>query len=173
MVAPSSTKFNKTKRKLDIELKHEARVLKRETEIMKKFERCEKSQTRKEHKGRFCKLDSGENSKHSKYTKKYKTPMKILKIRGNIMNSDKSGTKDTYVPTIEFDMLADKNVTTFDRQMVSIKHTDLQSNETLSFSKINSLQSSQKFTGKNKIQTSLEIYSNTFKASKRSRFLMK
>ena len=46
-------------------------------------------------------------------------------------------------------------------------------NETLSFSKSNPLQSSQRFTGKNKIQTSLEIYSNTIKASKKSRFLMK
>ena len=124
MVAPSYIKFNKTKRKLDVELKHETRLSKLETEMMKKIERCEKNQTSKEHKESFCKLDSSENSKHSGYTKIYKTPMKILKIGGNTKNSDKSGTKDTYIPRIEFDMLADKNVTTFDCQTVSIKHTE-------------------------------------------------
>lgn len=127
-----------------MKLEHQNSYLK----VLNKHENHEINATRKGHKGSFWKLDSNESSKQSGYTKMYKTPMKVPKVAANTKNSDKSGTKDTYIPTIEFDMLADKNISTIERQTVSNKHTEILSkrkfNETSSLSKINKLQSSQK-----------------------------
>ena len=97
--------------------------------------------------------------------------MKTSKIYLNLGASEKSGCKEPYVPTIELNVVAeDKNSIDFDRSSMFINTSQLLSskrfNDAVSMMKSNPFQINQKQSNKNKLKTSLEIYSNSASMTK-------
>ena len=106
-----------------------------------------------------------------KTKKDYKTPLKTAKVSVNLVKTEKTPAKDPFVASITLDVKTDeKKITQIDKPSPSIASNQLLSNKMLlhakSSIKPSPFQSDQRHKSKEKMKTSLEIYSKTIRHSK-------
>ena len=137
------------------------------------------SRKRKANKGSFCHTQTNSvresNSNDILGTRKeYKTPLKTAKVSVNLSKVDKSASKDPFVTAITLDVKTEeKKITQIDRPSLGVHQSQLLSNKMLnqapSIIKPTPFQSVVKHGSKEKMKTSLEIYSKTLRHSKGKR----
>lgn len=131
------------------------------------------------YKGSFCHIQKGAakdiNHEPNIYGKDYKTPLKTSKISVNLSKPNRVSVKEPFTTTITLDSRTDdkeaprveKPEFFHNRQLLSGKMF----NQTLSMVKSNPFQPGN-IGSKEKVKTSLEIYSKTLRHTKGTRFII-
>jgi hypothetical protein len=122
----------------------------------------------KPYKGSFCHTQKGPSKESTNegnsYSKDYKTPLKTSKISMTLTKPDKTSLKEPLSASISHDIITAERVIAKTEKPEFFHNRPLLSSKM--FNQTMSMNKSSNIGSKEKVKTSLEIYSNTIRLAK-------